>query len=130
MTPKVDWLALSPTLALLAAAGVALLGAVLGPALVPARRSRRRRRFAGFVTAFVFAASSSSGRPEAQAAASPTSMTRDRWAALAAIVAGGRRRCSPCSSRGASGARDHVGEYYALLAAAAAGWSSSSAPRT
>ena len=31
-TPKVDWLALSPALALLAAAAICLLGAVLMPA--------------------------------------------------------------------------------------------------
>ena len=54
-TPKVDWLALSPTLALLGASGVALLGSVLVP-------SWMRRFFAafvvlaGFVTAGVFAA--------------------------------------------------------------------------
>ena len=53
-TPKVDWLALSPALALLAAAAVCLLGAVLVPAggtaglLRDGRRSRvRRRRRAG-----------------------------------------------------------------------------------
>ena len=41
-TPSVDWFALSPTLALLAAAGVALLVSVIGPAWF-------RRAFAAFV---------------------------------------------------------------------------------
>ena len=41
-TPKVDWLALSPTLALLCASGLALLGSVLVP-LVGAPRLRRPR---------------------------------------------------------------------------------------
>ena len=53
-TPNVDWLALSPTLALLGASGVALLGSVLVPSW-----SRRGFAafvaFAGFVTAGVFA---------------------------------------------------------------------------
>ena len=53
-TPKVDWLALAPTLALLGASGVALLGSVLVP-------SWMRRFFAaivvlaGFITSGVFA---------------------------------------------------------------------------
>ena len=42
-TPNVDWLALSPTLALLGASGVALLAAVLVPRLDAANRLRGRR---------------------------------------------------------------------------------------
>ena len=53
-TPTVDWLALSPTLALLAAAGVALLAAVLVPAWWR-RGFAAFVAFAGFVTAGVFA---------------------------------------------------------------------------
>jgi NADH-quinone oxidoreductase subunit N len=117
-TPHVDWLALAPSLALLAASGVALLGAVLVPAWF-------RHAFAatvtaaGFVTAGVFAAVVDHRTPNAIMLISD-SMSRDRWAALAQImiaavgviavlVAWGEKR------------RDHVGEYYALLAAAAAG---------
>ncbi len=53
-TPEVDWLALSPALALLAGSGVALLGAVIVP------RAWRKllaafSAFAGFVVAGVFA---------------------------------------------------------------------------
>ena len=52
--PHVDWFALSPTLALLAAAGLLLMVAVF------ARRTTRKAAaaivaFAGFVTAFVLA---------------------------------------------------------------------------
>ena len=104
--------------ALLAASGVALLGAVLVPAWV-------RHAFAatvtaaGFVTAGVFAAVVDHRTPNAVTLLTD-SMSRDRWGALAQImiaavgviavlVAWGEKR------------RDHVGEYYALLAAAAAG---------
>ena len=53
-TPKVDWLALAPTLSLLGAAGVALLGSVLFPAF--ARRALTAvAAFAGFVVAGIFA---------------------------------------------------------------------------
>ena len=54
-TPKVDWLALSPTLALLGASGVALLGSVLVPWWMR-RGFTAFVAFAGFVTAGVFAA--------------------------------------------------------------------------
>ncbi len=117
-TPHVDWLALAPSLALLAASGIALLGAVLVPAWI-------RHAFAatvtgaGFVTAGVFAAVVDHRTPNAITLLTD-SMSRDRWAALAQImiaavgviavlVAWGEKR------------RDHVGEYYALLAAAAGG---------
>ena len=53
-TPKVDWLALSPTLALLGASGVALLGSVLVPWWLR-RAFTAFVVFAGFVTAGVFA---------------------------------------------------------------------------
>ena len=117
-TPKVDWLALSPTLALLAVSGITLLGAVLVP-------SAGRRVFsvavslaglatAGVLAGFLFDRSADASLVLAE------SLTRDRLAALAQIVlvvigaavvllsAGDRRT-------------DHVGEYYALLAAATAG---------
>ena len=54
-TPKVDWLALAPTLALLGASGVALLGSVLVPWWMR-RGFSALVAFAGFVTAGVFAA--------------------------------------------------------------------------
>ena len=54
-TPHVDWFALSPTLALLGAAGVSLMIAVLLPAWMR-RGAAATVAFAGFVTAAVLAA--------------------------------------------------------------------------
>ena len=117
-TPHVDWLALAPSFALLAASGIALLGAVLVPAWIQ-HAFAATVTAAGFVTAGVFAAVVDHRTPNAITLLTD-SMSRDRWAALAQImiaavgviavlVAWGEKR------------RDHVGEYYALLAAAAAG---------
>ena len=86
-TPTVDWLALSPTLALLAAAAVCLLGAVLVPVA-------GRRAFSvgivgvGFVVAGVLAAIVFDRSPE-QELLIAESMTRDRLAALAQILIAG-----------------------------------------
>jgi NADH-quinone oxidoreductase subunit N len=117
-TPKVDWLALSPTLALLGAAGLALLGSVLVPWWMR-RVFTAFSAFAGFVTAGVFAAvvfaESAQGR-----SLIADSFTRDRLGALAAIVIAGAGALTVLVSWGEN-RRDHVGEYYALLAAAGAG---------
>ena len=117
-TPKVDWLALAPTLSLLGASGLALLGSVLTPAWM-------RRGFtalvalAGFVTAGVFAwvvfDESAEGRTLIA-----ESFTRDRLGALAAIIVAGAGALTVLLSWGER-RRDHAGEYYALLAAAGAG---------
>ena len=83
-TPSVDWLALSPALALLGAAAVCLLGAVLVP-------SAARRAFSlafaggGFVVAGVLAAVVFHRSPEQQLLIAE-SMTRDRLAALTQII--------------------------------------------
>ena len=117
-TPSVDWLALSPTLALLAAAAVCLLGAVLVP-------SRGQRAFsvviagAGFVVAGVLAAIVFDRSPE-ETLLIAESMTRDRLAALAQILIAGFGVLAVLISWG-DRRRDHVGEYYALLAAAGGG---------
>jgi NADH-quinone oxidoreductase subunit N len=117
-TPKVDWLALSPSLALLAACGVCLLGAVLVPSFA-------RRVFsatvagAGFVTAGVLAAVLFDRSPELKLLLAE-SMTRDRLAALAQITLAGFGFLAVLVSFG-DRRRDHVGEYYALLAAAGGG---------
>ncbi len=117
-TPSVDWLALSPTLALLGLSAVTLLGAVTVP------RAYRRGfsvvvSLAGFATSAVLSAVVFDRSSEASAVV-VQSMVRDRLGTFAAVIialvglaivlvsAGDRRR-------------DHVGEYYALLAAAAAG---------
>ena len=117
-TPHVDWLALSPALALLAAAAICLLGAVLVP-------SRGRRIFsvviagAGFITSGVLAAVVFDRSPE-QTLLIAESMSRDRLAALAQVLVAGFGLAAVLVSWG-DRRRDHVGEYYALLAAAGGG---------
>jgi len=117
-TPTVDWLALSPALALLAAAAICLLGAVLVP-------TRGRRAFsaifagAGFVVAGVLAAIVFDRSPEQQLLIAE-SLSRDRLAALTQILVAGFGVLAVLISWG-DRRRDHVGEYYALLAAAGGG---------
>ena len=117
-TPHVDWFALSPTIALLGAAGLSLMIAVLLPAWMR-RGAAATVAFAGFVTAAVLAAFVFDGSPT-PAALLDESMTRDRLAALTQVilavtgavvvlVAWAERR------------RVGHGEYYALLATAGAG---------
>jgi len=116
--PNVDWLALAPTLALLGASGVALLGSVLVPDWMR-RTVSAVVAFAGFVVAAVFAGIVLDSSPE------PTplleeSMIRDELAGLAQLVlavTGAVVVFVAWSER----RRDNHGEYYALLAAAGAG---------
>ena len=117
-TPHVDWLALSPSLALLGASAVCLLGAVLVPA---ASRRAFTAFFAagGFVTAGVLAAVVFDRTPQQQLLLAE-SMTRDRLAALTQILVAGFGLLAVLVSYG-DRRRDHVGEYYALLAAAGGG---------
>jgi NADH-quinone oxidoreductase subunit N len=117
-TPHVDWLALSPALALLAAAAICLLGAVLVP-------SRARRVFsvviagAGFITSGALAVVVFDRSPQ-QTLLIAESMSRDRLAALAQVLVAGFGLAAVLVSWG-DRRRDHVGEYYALLAAAGGG---------
>ncbi len=117
-TPKVDWLALAPTLALLGASGVALLGSVLAPFWLR-RGFTAFAALAGFVTAGVFAAIVFD-RSEQGRSLIAESFTRDRLGALAAIIVAGAGALTVLVSWGEK-RRDHAGEYYALLAAAGAG---------
>jgi NADH-quinone oxidoreductase subunit N len=117
-TPKVDWLALSPTLALLCASGVALLGSVLVP-WWGRRGFTALVTFAGFVTAGAFAAVVFDRSAESRSLIAE-SFTRDRLGALAAIIVAGAGALTVLVSWGEN-RRDHAGEYYALLAAAGAG---------
>src|SRR5512147_221929 len=117
-TPSVDWLALSPTLALLAVSGITLLGAVIVP------RAAERVfsvvvSVAGFVTSAVLAGVVFDRSPEPSAVV-VDSMTRDRLGALAAILIAVVGLVVVLLSWG-DGRRSHVGEYYTLLAAASAG---------
>ena len=117
-TPKVDWLALAPTLSLLGASGVALLGSVLVPRRV-ARAFAALVAFGGFVTALVFAAIVFDESAEGRSLIAE-SFTRDRLGALAAAIVAVGGALTVLVSWGEK-RRDHAGEYYALLAAAAAG---------
>jgi len=116
--PPVDWLAISPWLALLAAAGVCLLVAVLVP-------ERTRKAVAasvtagGFVAAFVFAALlyDRSGTGQGVVA---DAVRRDRLAALAAIIIAGAGLVAVTVSW-SERHRGHVAEYYVLLCTAGGG---------
>ncbi|HEV3478168.1 MAG TPA: NADH-quinone oxidoreductase subunit N [Gaiellaceae bacterium] len=117
--PTVDWFALSPSLALLAASGVALLGAVIVPAV--ARRIFGAATAAlGFVAAGVFAGLLYSESPRATFEIADA-IARDRFGALAQIVIAGAGLIAVGISYGQRTRAEHVGEYYALLAAAGGG---------
>ncbi|HET7046586.1 MAG TPA: NADH-quinone oxidoreductase subunit N [Gaiellaceae bacterium] len=118
-TPHVDWLSISPELSLLGAAGVLLLGAVIVP------RGARRGFSAfvgaiGFATAFGFAVelylASADGGPVIVDA-----LFRDRFGALAQVIVCGAGLLAVGVSWSERLRDEHVGEYYALLAAAGAG---------
>jgi NADH-quinone oxidoreductase subunit N len=117
-TPHVDWLALSPALALLGASGVALLGAVLVPGWLRHLFSATTA-VAGFVTAGVFAGVVFDRSGDATTLIAD-SMTRDRWAALAQLIVAGVGVVAVLVAWGGKW-RGHVGEYYALLTAAGGG---------
>jgi NADH-quinone oxidoreductase subunit N len=117
--PTVDWFALSPSLALLAAAAVALLAAVLVPAA--ARKFVAALTAAlGFVAAGVFAGLLYSESPQATLEVADA-IVRDRFGALAQIIIAGAGLVAVGISYGQRTRAEHVGEYYALLAAAASG---------
>ena len=117
-TPSVDWLALSPTLALLGAAGVALLAAVIGPAWTR-KAVAAGATFTGFVLAGVLAGIVFDRTPSPEILLEG-SMARDQLAALAQVILGVTGAVVVLVSW--TGRRRHVaGEYYALLATAGAG---------
>jgi NADH-quinone oxidoreductase subunit N len=118
-TPHVDWLALSPTVALLVAAGIALLAAVVGPAW--ARRGVAAGvTFAGFAVAALLAVVvfSETTSPEVLLEGS---MARDRLAALAQLIIAVTGAVVVLTSWGERRSAGAGGEYYALLATAGAG---------
>jgi NADH-quinone oxidoreductase subunit N len=117
--PHVDWFALAPVNALLAAAALALLCAVLVP------RGRRKEVATvlcalGYAVAFGFAIAlyvrSANGHGVVADA-----LRRDRLAELAGIVIAATGLLATAVSYRGRSRDDHVGEYYALLAAAGAG---------
>ncbi len=117
-TPHVDWFAMSPALALLAVTGIGLLSAVLVPAHLRKAVSATAA-FGGFVGAFVAAALLYAKSADGALLISG-SMSRDRWGALAAIILAGAGALTVLVSYGEK-AKEHVSEYYALIAAAGAG---------
>ncbi len=117
--PHVDWLALSPSLALMGAAGLLLMVAVFVPR-GPRRAVSASVGFSGFVAAFVFAVLLDV-RSAHGAALVHDAMFRDRWAALAQVLIAGSGAVAVLISYGERFRDEHVAEYYALLAAAGAG---------
>jgi NADH-quinone oxidoreductase subunit N len=117
-TPHVDWLALSPTLALLGASAIALLGAVIVPRTA-VRAFSAAITALGCVVSAVFAGVVFDRSPDPTSLLTET-ITRDQLGALAAIILALIGLVVVLVSW-SDGRRDHVGEYYALLAASAAG---------
>jgi NADH-quinone oxidoreductase subunit N len=117
--PSVDWFALSPALTLLAASALALLGAVFVPAGVRKEYSAIVAAL-GFIAAGVWAGLLFSESPEATLEIAET-VTRDRFAALTQIVIAGAGLVAVGIAYGQRTRADHVGEYFALLTAAAGG---------
>jgi NADH-quinone oxidoreductase subunit N len=117
--PTVDWFALSPSLALLAAAALALLAAVFVP-VVARKVAAAITAGLGFVAAGVFAGLLFSETPEATLEIADA-IARDRFGALAQIIIAGAGLVAVGISYGQRTRAEHIGEYYALLAAAAGG---------
>jgi NADH-quinone oxidoreductase subunit N len=118
-TPSVDWFALSPSLALLGAGGVALLGAVLVP-------RAGVRVFSAVVCALGYVGAGAAAgllywKTPAATLEVADAITRDRFGALAQIVIAGAGLLAVGVSYGHRTRREHVGEYFALLAASGAG---------
>jgi NADH-quinone oxidoreductase subunit N len=117
--PHIDWFALAPMNALLAAMAVALLSAVLVPHRV--RRTTGAVVCAiGYATALGFAIAlyARSGHPSGVIA---DSLRRDRFAELAQMIVAGSGLLAIGVSFRERMRDDHVAEYYALLASAGAG---------
>ena len=118
-TPSIDWLALSPVLAPLAGAGLALLLSVFLP-------HRVRRAVASFFAALgllvglILAAYVYWKSPDAQGIVADAAR-RDRLAALAQMLIAGAGILTVGIAYRDQPRQEHVGEYFALLATAAAG---------
>ena len=117
--PHVDWFALAPVNTLLLAAGLALLTAVLVP-----RKARRPVGASlcalGYAAGFGFAIAVYV-RSAHGTGVIADAIRRDRWAALAQIIVAGAGLVATGISYRERSRDDHVGEYYALLAAAGGG---------
>jgi NADH-quinone oxidoreductase subunit N len=116
-TPRVDWLALSPTIALLGAAGVALLAALL-PAWMR-KGVAGTAAFVGFVAAAACAGVVFAESPSPEVLLEGT-MVRDQLAALAQVILGVTGAAVVLAAWREQRRENHA-EYYALLATAGAG---------
>ena len=112
--PAVDWFALSPSLALLAAAGLALLGAVLVPRVAV-------RIFSATVCALGFAGAGVAAGLLLWKSPEATYEVADRYGALAQLIVACVGFLAVGISYGQRTRREHVGEYFALLAACGGG---------
>ncbi|MFY9577755.1 MAG: NADH-quinone oxidoreductase subunit N [Gaiellaceae bacterium] len=117
--PHIDWFALAPVNALLAAAAIALLAAVLVP-----RRARRTTAATvcalGYAVAFGFAIALYVRSAHGQGVVADA-IRRDRFAELAQMIVAGAGLLATGISFRERMRDDHVAEYYALLAAAGSG---------
>jgi NADH-quinone oxidoreductase subunit N len=117
--PHVDWFALAPMNALLLAAALALLCAVLVP------RPRRKSAAAficavGYAVAFGFAVALYVRSAHGHGVVA-NAFDRDRLTELATMLVAGTGLLAVGVSYDERAGEDHVGEYYALLAAAGGG---------
>jgi len=118
-TPQIDWAALAPTLALLAAGGVNLFAAVFVP------RGDRRVVGAivaalGFAGALVAGALLFAQTPDAHGVIADA-IQRDRLGALTTMIVAGSGLLAIGTSYREPTSDDHICEYYALVAWAGAG---------
>ncbi|TMK27532.1 MAG: NADH-quinone oxidoreductase subunit N [Actinobacteria bacterium] len=117
--PHIDWFALAPVNALLAAAAIALLAAVLVP-----RRARRTTAATvcalGYAVAFGFAVALYVRSAHGHGVVADA-IRRDRFAELAQIIVAGAGLLATGISFRERMRDNHVAEYYALLAAAGSG---------
>ena len=116
-TPTVDWLALSPTIALLVAAAIALLSALLPEWL--RKGIAATAVFAGFVVAAGLAVLVFDETPSPDVLLNG-SMVRDQLAAMAQVILGVTGAVVVLAAWGERRRENHA-EYYALLATAGAG---------
>jgi NADH-quinone oxidoreductase subunit N len=117
--PHVDWFALAPVNALLAALALALLSAVLVPR--HARRTTAATFCAlGYAAAFGLAVALYVRSAHASGVVADA-LRRDRYAELALMIVAGSGLLATAISFRERMRDDHVAEYYALLAAAGAG---------
>ena len=117
--PHVDWFLLAPSNALLTASAICLLGAVLFPTGTR-RAATAVVCAAGFVTAFVFAVLLFVKSPHAHQEIG-AAVIRDRWGALSTMLVSGAGFLTVLLSARERMKNDHIGEYFALLAAAGGG---------